>query len=356
VGLVGCGRIADAHVAQLRRIAGCEVVGVCDQEPLMAKQLAERFGVQRHFGDLTALLSDTRPDIVHVTTPPKSHFDIARTCMNAGCHVYVEKPFTLCEGDARRLIDLAESRSLKLTVGHDEQFSHVAQRMRRLVRQGYLGGAPVHMESHVGYDLDDPMYAGTIMGDSGHWVRDLPGGVFQNVISHGLARIAEHLQSDSPRVMAHGFVSAGLRRRGERGIVDELRVLILEDSTTAFLTFSSHIRPALRQFRIYGPRNGLVLDQDLETLVRLPGARFRSYAQKFLPPVLVAKQHLGDVMRNARLFLAGDFHMKSGLKHLIEAFHRSIAQEGPVPIAYREILLTARIMDAIVAQVGSRSD
>jgi hypothetical protein len=46
--------------------------------------------------------------------------------------------------------------------------------------------------------------------------------------------------------------------------------------------------------------------------------------------------------------------MKSGMKYLIESFYRSIIQDTPVPIPYREILLTARIMDAIFDQLGAR--
>ena len=83
-------KIADAHAAQLRRIAGCEIVGVCDREPLMARQLYERYPVKACYGGLAELLAQARPDVVHVTTPPASHFDIARQCLEAGCHVYVE--------------------------------------------------------------------------------------------------------------------------------------------------------------------------------------------------------------------------------------------------------------------------
>ena len=68
----------------------------------MARQLYERFAVKRYFSDLTELLSDARPDVVHITTPPESHFDIAKLCLEWGCHVYVEKPFTLCEDEAQR--------------------------------------------------------------------------------------------------------------------------------------------------------------------------------------------------------------------------------------------------------------
>ena len=62
VGIVGCGKIADAHASQIQRIAGCEIVGVCDTEPLMARQLYERFPVKVSKGHLDIDLNyRTRP-------------------------------------------------------------------------------------------------------------------------------------------------------------------------------------------------------------------------------------------------------------------------------------------------------
>src|SRR5439155_26033798 len=121
-----CGKIADSHAAQIRRIAGCEIVGACDREPLMAQQLYERFPIRAHFSDLNEMLAGGRPDVVHITTPPESHFDLARTCLEHGCHVYVEKPFTLYEEEAQRLVALANAKGLKVTAWHDLQFVHAA--------------------------------------------------------------------------------------------------------------------------------------------------------------------------------------------------------------------------------------
>ncbi len=352
VAIVGCGKIADSHASQIQWIEGCEIVGVCDREPLMAEQLAARFRVKRHFTDLTALLEEARPDVVHITTPAETHFDIARFCLEHGCHVYVEKPFTLYAQQAQRLVDLAERKGVKLTVGHNDQFSHVARRMRALVQSGYLGGDPVHLESYYSYDLGDPSYARALLGDKHHWVRRLPGKLLQNVISHGIARIAEFLATDTPHVIAHGFVSPVLKQINESEIVDELRVIISEEErTTAYFTFSSQLRPSIHQLRVYGPKNGLVLDQDHEILIRLRGQKFKSYADIFIPPAQLAKQHLGNLFSNVRLFLGRDFHVDSGMKYLIESFYRSIREGTPVPIPYREILLTTRIMEAIFDQL-----
>jgi predicted dehydrogenase len=352
VAIVGCGKIADAHVAQIQRIKDCKIVAVCDREVLMATQLCDRFPIQQNFTDLTELLRTSRPDVVHITTPPEGHFELARLCLEYGANVYVEKPFVVYAHQAQKLIDIAESKGLKLTAGHNYQFSPAARRMKELVKSGYLGGNAVHIESYYGYNLADPSYARALLGDKQHWVRRLPGKLLQNTISHGIAQIAEFLTTDNPQVIAYGFVSPVLKSIGETEIVDELRVIISEEErTTAYFTFSSQMKPSIHELRVYGPKNGLALDQDHDILLKLRGDKYKSYADKFVPPAQFAKQHLDNLLTNVRLFLSNDFHMDSGMKHLIESFYNSIREGAPVPIPYREILLTTRIMDEIFNQL-----
>jgi predicted dehydrogenase len=356
VGIIGCGKVADVHASQIQRIGGCEIVAVCDREELMARQLSERFRVPRYFSEVAEFFNSSKPDVVHITTPPQTHFGIAKLCLESGCHVYVEKPFTLYAWEAKELIERANANSLKLTAGHNTQFCHAARRMRQLVREGYLGGPPVHLESLWGYELEGNVYAEAFLGAKRHWVRELPGGLLHNIISHGIAKLAEFLTTDSPIILARGFVSSSLRGLGENQIIDELRVMICDaERTTAYFTFSSGMRPAVRQFRIWGAKNGLLVDDDQQTVIKLRGSRYKSYLEMFVPPLNLAGQYVGNVWSNARLFLARDFHMESGMKCLIEAFYRSIAGKQPVPIPYREILLTARIMDDIFQQVSSQS-
>jgi hypothetical protein len=99
---------------------------------------------------------------------------------------------------------------------------------------------------------------------------------------------------------------------------------------------------------------GLVLNQDQETLIKVRGERYKSFAEKFIPPAALASQFLGNLKTNAGTFLRRDFHVNAGMKCLIESFYQSIAQNQPPPIPYREILVTARIMDSIFEQVGSK--
>jgi predicted dehydrogenase len=350
VAIVGCGKIADDHMQVIRRIPNYKVVGLCDREPLMAQQLGERFGVSACFADPEELLRKTNPDVVHITTPPQTHFELAKLCLERGCHIYVEKPFTVNSTEAACLIEMAEQRDRKVTVGNDGLFRDAAIQFRKLVRQGFLGGEPLHIESLFCYHLDST-YAGALLGDQNHWVRRLPGKLLHNIISHGIVRIAEYVQDDDPLVVAHGFTSPLLRQLGETEIMDELRVMVSGRSgPTAYFTFSSQMRPVLHQLRVYGPENGLVLDDDDHTVIKLRGKRYKSYAQKFIPPVMFAGQYVANLKNNVSLFLHNDFHMTAGMKNLMEAFHRSITDNAPLPISYRTIVLTCKIMDAIFAQ------
>jgi predicted dehydrogenase len=354
VAIIGCGKIADSHVSQIQRIRGSKIVGVCDAEELMAKQLSRRCSAERYFAEVPELLAETKPNVVHITTPPQGHFDLAMQCMSAGCHVYVEKPFTVTFDEAKVLVAHAAKNGLKLTVGHDDQFTHATRRMRELINAGYQGGKPLHMESHYCYELGSEGYANAVLGDHNHWVRKLPGKLLQNIISHGVSRIAEFLNSDQPFVIAHGFTSPLLRQMGESDIQDELRVIIKDtDGVTAYFTFSSQIRPSLHQFRVYGAKNGLIVDHDQQTLIRLAGLRRKSYLEKFISPLVLAREYVTNVKYNAMQFARRDFHMKSGMKYLIENFYRSISEGTPLPIPYKEILLTARIMDDIFSQIAA---
>ena len=317
----------------------------------MAKQLAERFKISSVFSDAQEMLTIVSPDVVHITTPPQSHFRLAKQCLEAGSHVYLEKPFTVTAAEAKKLIALADNRLLKITVGHNYQFTLEMMEMRRLVTSGFLGGKPVHIESHWGYNLGDASYVGPILGSKTHWVRQLPGQLLQNVISHGIAKLAEFLDDDL-KITAHAHQSERMRSLGGQAVQDELRVFLRDkNGMTAFFCFSSQIGPDLSSLRLCGPKNSLVVDQSTGSLLRLENKACKSYLTYFVPPLRFARQHLRNAQINIINFLRGRLHQDFGMKELIERFYTNIRLNGPPPIPYREILLTARIMDEIFTQI-----
>jgi predicted dehydrogenase len=348
---VGCGKVADQHVEAIYRIPHCEIVALCDREPLMAKQLGERCGVSVCFSDAREMLQSVRPDVVHITTPPQGHYSLAAECLNAGSHVYVEKPFTITAGEAEAVVQLAEDRGLRATVGHNYQFTREMLEMRRLVKGGFLGGKPVHVESYWSYDLGDLRYASAFLSNRTHWVRQLPGQLFQNIISHGLAKLTEFLDDELVEIVATAHQSEQLRSLGAGDVLDELRVLIRDKmGTTALFCFSTQIK-GLNQLRIYGPANSMIADIITGSLIRNGNHSYKSYLTYFIPPLKTAREHFRNARMNVVNFLRRRLYQDFGMKELIERFYNSIRLSDPLPIPYREIILTARIMDEIFAQI-----
>ena len=332
------------------------MVAVCDTESLMAQQLAERLGVEQWFTDVRQMLRSTTVDAVHITTPPATHFPIAMICMEEGCHAYVEKPFTLNRAEAVELIDRADQSGRKIVVGHNAQFTPVMVRMRNVVDSGFLGSRPLHIESHYCYAFEGTAYASALLGDSRHWVRSLPGSLLQNVSSHGICRIVEFLRGDRPSVIAKGFTSTQMKSMGQHNIIDEVRVLISDESgTTAYFTFSSQFSPAPHQLRLYGRSNSLVVDDDHQVLIKIFGKEHRSYLRYLIPPLDYAKQYVQNAANNFREIVFGRFHLPndSGLKTLIEAFYDAIEGRASLCFSNREILMTSAIMDDIFAQTAT---
>jgi len=351
IGIVGCGKIADQHVDAIHRIPDCEVVALCDREPLMAKQLGERFGISACFSELSEMLEAERLDVVHITTPPQSHYSLAKQCLESGSHVYLEKPFTITAGEAESLIRLAERRDLKITAGHNLQFTPEMLEMRQLLAQGFLGGKPVHLESHFSYDLGNATYASALLGNRQHWVRQLPGQLLHNIISHGIAKLSEFLDDDLSEIFGTAHQSEQLRNLEAPEVLDELRVLIRDKSgTTAFFCFSTQIK-GLNELRIYGPANSVTVDIVTGSLTRKQSRAYKSYLTYFIPPLKNAREHLRNATCNVINFLRRRRYQDFGMKELIERLYNSIRLRGEPPIPYREIILTARLMDEIFSQI-----
>jgi predicted dehydrogenase len=351
IAIAGCGKIADQHVQAINRLSDSRVAALCDRELLMAKQLGERFGISECFSDLQEMLQANQPDIVHITTPPQSHYLLAKQCLEFGTHVYLEKPFTLTAEEAELLIQVAETGNLKITAGHNLQFTLEMVEMRRLVKKGFLGGKPIHLESHFSYDLGDRSSIGGLFGNPQHWVRQLPGQLLHNIISHGIAKLAEFLDDEIIEIVALAGQSPRLRDLGGEEILDELRVVIRDNTgTTAFFCFSTQAK-GLNQLHIYGPDSSIVVDHASGSFIRNRYRSYKSYLTYFIPPVQTAREHLRSARINVTNFVRRRLYQDFGMKELIERFYNSICLGDPLPIPYREILLTAKIMDEIFAQI-----
>ncbi|HEU6449229.1 MAG TPA: Gfo/Idh/MocA family oxidoreductase [Verrucomicrobiae bacterium] len=350
VAIVGCEKRTERHLRALRRIPDRKIVAACDGDISAARKFAERFEIDDHFCDVREMLKRALPDVVHIVTPPQSHFEIAKLCLDAGVHVYVEQPFTVTADEAEELIALADDSELKVTTHHPHQFTLEMLKLRRLKDDGFFGGKAVHLECLWPCDLEDAD-AGPIPGSRAHWVRQLPGKLLHRCIGHGIARLAEFL-ADEVEVFASAHQSERLCHLGGEELLDELRVFIRDQNdTTAYFTFSSQIKPSQNVLRILGPANSVTVDQSVGVLERHKLNVYRSRWSHLIPHFDHALDHFQTAGQNIYNFIRGYSRSEFGFHELVARFYHSILNEAAPPIPYREILLTARIMDEIFAQV-----
>lgn len=345
IAIVGCGKIADAHVEEIRKIPSAQLCAVCDTEPVIAEQLAARFAIPRWYSDLGELLEAEKPNVLHITTPPQSHLALTRIAVAAGCHVFLEKPIALRHCDTEAIFAVVSQAGLKLSVNYWPKFEAPALELRRLYESGTLGEI-VHIESSYGYNLEGD-FGMAFRRDPEHWVNKMPGKLFQNVLDHILNRITPFLQDENPEINAVAF--SGDPNGSE--MLDELRVVIRGAKASAYATFSAHARPVGQTLRVYGTKNTAFVDFVARTIVLERKQAFPSALGRLFPAFQTAKDYLGQGLGNAKRFRQARFHFFDGMRTLLTEFYQSIEHDSPPPIPYDEILRVSAMMDRIFEQV-----
>lgn len=349
IAIVGCGKIADGHAEEIQKIPSVRLAAVCDREPLMAEQLALRFGIPKHYGDFDEMLRSEQMDVVHITTPPQSHVQLTEKAVQAGCHVFVEKPLAMTCPEARHLIDIVARGGRKMSINYWPNFEPPAVELRRLIEAGVIG-EPVHVESYCGYNLSGK-YGEAILRDSRHWVHQLPGKLFQNIFDHVLFKITPFLTDEDPEMHTMGYRRRPAQGESSDAMLDELRVMIRGEKVSAYATFCSHARPLANFVRVYGTKQTVYADWNNRIVVLEPDQTLPSAIGRLAPAYIQARRHLRQANHNLATFAKSQFHFFAGLNRLLTLFYDSIRNGTPVPISYDEMLRISAWMDRIFAAV-----
>ncbi len=138
IGLIGYGYWGPNIARNFSRHPACTVRRIADQSP-KRQELAAREYRQAELCEADTLINATDVDVVAIATPVSSHHALAKAALEAGKHVWVEKPMTHTSAQARELCDLAAARDLVLMVDHTFLFTGVVQKMKELVAGGDIG-------------------------------------------------------------------------------------------------------------------------------------------------------------------------------------------------------------------------
>jgi predicted dehydrogenase len=326
--VVGVGAVAKQHLACLAQLEGARAAGVCDISPAVAESAAERFGVPAHYTDHRRMFAELEPDVVHVTTPPGAHFQIAMDALAAGAHVIVEKPIVTGSDQLDELLDEAEQRELVAIENYNYVHNPQMREIRRLIASGELGEL-AHVEIDLAVDI---MGEGSPFADRNrpHPALALPGGAVADFLPH-LASLAYFL------VGPHGRASTIW---GE----NEMRALVEAERGTVAISFSATSQPDGFWLRVHGSR--MRVEANLFE-PRLTIERVRA-APAPLFPVLNGLSEMAAVGRAAAAGLWGKLSgapgAYAGLWELVARTYDAIERGGPPPVWPADIRAVNRLV------------
>jgi len=179
VGIVGCGWISGLHINAWRD-AGMYVAAACDVNEKTAIQFAEKWKIPSYYTSLSGMLKNENLFAISICVPPQFHADLAIQALDSGCHVVVEKPFTVTTKEADKVMDTLQNSSAKLTIIHSQLFEPSILLAMKQIRAGAIGQV-VGMKVGMLHSKDEQMAA-----DKNHWCHKLPSGRFGENLPHAV--------------------------------------------------------------------------------------------------------------------------------------------------------------------------
>ena len=164
IGFVGCGDISSIYFENLTNMFGeLEIAGVCDLIPERAENAAEKYGIKKVYKDMHELFVDPEVDIVLNITRPYEHLDVSIAALEAGKHVYTEKPLGASFEEAQAIKNLAKKKNLIVGGAPDTFLGAGLQTCRKLIDDGIIGeifGAAAYMvcRGHESWHPDPEFY------------------------------------------------------------------------------------------------------------------------------------------------------------------------------------------------------
>ncbi|MFO7603383.1 MAG: Gfo/Idh/MocA family oxidoreductase [Gammaproteobacteria bacterium] len=137
--VIGVGYLGRFHAQKYAQLDNAELIAVCDANPENARRVAEELGVEA-IADYQQLVG--RVDAVSIVVPTQLHYEVAKTFLQAGTHVMLEKPITVTVAQAQELVALAAKQDVIFQVGHLERFNPAILALDNILTQ------PLFIESH----------------------------------------------------------------------------------------------------------------------------------------------------------------------------------------------------------------
>jgi predicted dehydrogenase len=154
--VVGLGNMGLSHARAYKSIEGFEIAGLCSRDVEQRPEIPAEFPGVARFGDYATALAATRPDAVSINTWPDTHAAFARMALEAGAHVFIEKPLAETVAEAEAIVALASARGRKLMIGY---ILRVHPSWAKFVEIGRTLGKPLVMRMNLNQQSSGAQWA-----------------------------------------------------------------------------------------------------------------------------------------------------------------------------------------------------
>lgn len=343
VGIVGCGQVAKHHLRFIKQATDATVVGLADFNFQTAASLGRLYGVENVYCSVEELLHSTEVDVLHIVTPPESHYTDAVKAIDRGVHVLVEKPLTLDPLETEQLYQRASQKGVLICPDFIQLFNPLFQRAAAVIGSGELGRV-VHVESY--WSLHSTL-AELSRAAKLHWSFSLPGGVMQNYITHPLYQVL--FWSGAPNQLSVFAKSWGCL---PQGITDHLHVSLEGDRCTADIVLSFALQQDAYYVQILCERGSVLVDFYNSTVLTLPISGLPKLVDRGTFNLRRGLQFSWAALKNAVDLGRGKLVPYQGLQRLIPAFYSSIQRSTPPPVEPGLATAVARAESEIFAKAG----
>jgi predicted dehydrogenase/nucleoside-diphosphate-sugar epimerase len=182
--IVGTGYIADFHARGIQNATDVELVAVCDANANVAQAFGAAWSVPS-YAALEQLLTHERVDVLHIAVPPDLHYGLAKTALEAGVSVFLEKPMCVSAEETRELLAIAASKGLTVGVNHSMLFEGAFRRLRDRIRAGQLG--PL---DHLTFNYFSEL-AFIRVGPFNNWMLREPGNALLEIGPHPISGLID---------------------------------------------------------------------------------------------------------------------------------------------------------------------
>ena len=305
IAVIGCGYWGMNYVRIFNELTESRVVAVCEQCPERLKEVARRFPNVYLTTQIEDVISQPDVQAVIVCTEATSHFNVTRRLLLAGKHVLVEKPLTTTSSHAQELIELADSQSATLMVGHTFIFNAGVRKVKEYVQQDsgrvyYLYArrtnlGPIRRDVNALWDLapHDIAIFNYLLNSTPGWVSAIGGKVLGNCrddvgfISLGYPN----------NVLAHVHVSwADPDKAREVVVVKSDRRIVFNDlnGVEQVRVFEKGVSPVEEEPLNYGELRFQIRDGDIVSPRVEPAEPLKNQCRHFLECVRTGKSPLSN--------------------------------------------------------------